>query len=335
MIPTLILDKDILDDLYIRESEFTTFIDFLKKNFRNYNLIINHTNQDDLEVHCDENPLIEIILDKIENIIYISDLKETLKNKKINKLCSKRTIIICDLDDIDCNNLLEETGLLHFNLNTLKTCDFFDKILITRSFKVTKNTSIPNENRFKSWNDITQYIKYCNSLIIFDKYIYTDKSNQKLKNNLFKFIESLTLINKKDIDLTIISEFNNDDIVKYYDITYAFFKSKGINNITLNLIHHSKAFYPRDFEGLHSRFILTNYLHIFSSDSFNYFKDNGKFNNLADIDIKLNMSTQNRYSYETDLESIKTYASKLSNDPSAKNLCYKNLYYKNKYCTLF
>jgi len=330
MIPTLVLQKETLDDLFLREDEFKSFIKFLKKNFRNYNLIINHIDDIALKKHSIENPLIEILLDKIENITFLNNLEIILLNNEIGNYCSKRSIIICNLDDNDCNSKLEKTGLLYFNLNNLNKWELFNEIVYSKSLKVSSDSNIPTEYKFINWSDITKYMKYCNSIIIFDKHIFVDKSNQKIKNNLFKLLENILNTNKNYLQITIISEFENDDILKYHTQTKLFLNNQGLTNFNLNLIHHTKAFYPRNFEGLHSRFILTNYLHILSNDSFNFFKENGRFNNLADIELKFNLTTKNKFSFEKDLENIKTYILKTKNEPNSPNLTLKCTYFKNK-----
>lgn len=270
MIPTLVLQKEILDDLFLRENEFQPFLNFLKKNFRNYNLIINHNDCVELQQHSEENPIIEILLDKILNITYLFDLDNVLITNQIGNYCNQRTIILCNLDDADCNSRLENSGFLYFNLNSLNKWNFFNDIIYSKSLKVSCDSNIPNEYKFVEWSNITNFLKYCNSVIIFDKYIFCDKSNQKIQDNLYLFLENLFQINSNHIQLTIISEFEKDDILKYHQETNSYLTSKGITTFDLNLVHHTKALYPRNFEGLHSRFILTNYLHILSNDSFNF-----------------------------------------------------------------
>lgn len=330
MIPTLVLQKEILDDLFLREDEFQPFLNFLKKNFRNYNLIINHNDSVELQQHSEENPIIELLLDKILNITYLFDLANVLITDKIGNYCNQRTIILCNLDDVDCNSRLENSGLLYFNLNNLNKWDFFNDIIYSKSLKVSSDLSIPNEYKFVEWSNITKFLKFCNSVIIFDKYIFCDKSNQKIKDNLYLFLENLFQTNCNKIQITIISEFEKDDILKFHEQTSSYLISKGIINFELNLVHHAKALYPRNFEGLHSRFILTNYLHILSNDSFNFFKQNGDFNNLADVEIKFNLTTKNSYSFEKDLDSVKKYILKTKNEPNSPNLNLKYTYYKNK-----
>ena len=103
MIPTLVLQKEVLDDLFVREDEFQPFIKFLKKNFRNYNLIINHNDSVELQQHSEENPIIELLLDKLLSITYLFDLDDVLSTDRIGNYCDQRTLILCNLNDADCN----------------------------------------------------------------------------------------------------------------------------------------------------------------------------------------------------------------------------------------
>ena len=240
-------------------------------------MIINHNDSFELQQHSEENPFIEILLDKLLNITYLYDLENILINDKIKGYCNPRTIILCNLNDVDCNSRLGNSGLLYFNLNNLNKWEFFNDIIYSKSLKVSCDSNIPNEYKFIEWSNITKFVKFCNSVIIFDKYIFCDKSNQKIQDNLFLFLENLLQLNNRHFQITIISEFDKDDIITHHQRTNSYLISKGITNFDLNLVHHTKALYPRNFEGLHSRFILTNYLHILANDSFNFFKQKRRY----------------------------------------------------------
>ena len=138
------------------------------------------------------------------------------------------------------------------------------------------------------------------------------------------------LNNNNNLRIMSISEFKEDEISKEYDKINEYLLKKGFNNFGLCLIHHSKAFYPRKFEGLHSRFILSNYVHIRSNDSFNFFKDNGTINNLADIDIHFSLTKRNYDSYRADLDAIKTYVGKIKNEMNCSKKNLKTTFYKDR-----
>lgn len=327
---TLVLQKEIIDDLFIRQDEFEPFIKFLKKNFRNYDLIVNHVNDDEFKLHSQENPLIELLLDKLDSITFIENLEDILKENKISNYCSLRTVVLCNLDDAHCNNQLEKSGILYFNMNSLGKWNSISEIIYSKSLKVSSDSNIPNNYKFSGWSDLAKHLKYCNSILIFDRYIFGNKSNQRLVNNLYPLIENILVNNKNHVNLTIISEFENKMITTHHDLLQNHLKDKGLNNFTVNLIHHTKAFYPRNFEGIHSRFIISNYVHILSNDSFNFFKENGSINNLADVDIKFSLTTMNKFSYQKDLENIKTYISRTKNEPNSPNSVLKYTFFKTK-----
>lgn len=326
---TFILQKEVVDDLFIREDEFKSFIKFIKKNFRNYTLITNYNNEQEFIKHSLDNPILEIIIDKFDKIKYISNLTSLLEDKTILNYTSKQSIIICNISEIICNDYLDNHGLLFFNLSSLKNWHLYDEIMFSKSIKVTRDANYPNNLKFSNFIDITKYLKYCNSLVIFDKFLFEDKADQKVVNNLYPLIESVLKSNDK-MEIMIISEFKDEKITQYYESLKKHLISKGFSNFKLNLVHHYKAFYPKKFEGLHSRFILSNYVHIRSNDSFNFFKDNGDFNNLVDIDIKLNLTTENSYSYKKDLEAVKIYVSKIKNEENCPNKNLRVTFCKNK-----
>lgn len=329
MTPTFILQKEILDELFIREEDFTSFIKFLKKKFRDYILITNFIDEDDFFKCAEENPLLEILIDKFDKIKFKTDLSSLIQDKSILKKLSKRTIVLCNADDNICTDYLDNHGCLFFNLSLLQNWELYEDIMKSKSLKVTTDKKYPSQYKFTDFKDFTKYFRFCDSLIIFDKYIFGDKTDQKLKNNLYKLLEEI-LFNKAQMEITIISEFHEEEIVKKYNELNEYLNSKNINNYNLNLVHHNKAFYPKKNEKLHSRFILSNYVHIRSNDSFNFFKDNGEFNNLVDIDIMFNLTTQNSFSYLKDLNTTKIYLSKIKNEENCPNKNLRITYYKNK-----
>jgi hypothetical protein len=326
---TFILQKEVVDDLFIREDEFKSFIKFIKQNFRNYTLITNYNNEQEFIKHSLDNPILEIIIDKFDKIKYIRNLTSLLEDKSILNHTTQQSIVICNISDNICNDYLNNHGLLFFNLSLLKNWCLYDDILFSKSIKVTHDVNYPNSLKFSNFSDITKYLKYCNSLIIFDKFLFEDKTDQKIIKNLYPLLESVLKSNKK-MEIMIISEFKDEKITQYYDSLKVHLNSKGFSNFKLSLIHHYKAFYPKKFEGLHSRFILSNYLHIRSNDSFNFFKDNGDFNHLVDIDIKLNLTTENSYSFKKDLEAVKVYVNKIKNEEKCPNKNLKITFHKNK-----
>jgi len=330
---TFVLQKGILDELYIREDEFKNFLEFIKKYFRDYTLITDFNNEREFILFSEENPLLELLLDKFNQIQFVSDLSNILENKDLLKLSSKRTIVLSMLSDKICNDYLSSHGILFFNLSLLKNWELYSDIILSKSLKVTKDNAIPPKMRFVSFKCISRFFKHCDSIVLFDKYVFSNKSNQLLINNLYVFIESILELNEI-IDIMIISEFKGNDITKQYYELKKYLDQKGYSKYNLNLVHHCKAFYPRNFEGLHSRFILSNYIHVRSNDSFNFFKENGDFNNLADIDIKFSLTRDNSHSYFKDLQAIREYISRVKNEPKCPKDELKITFYKNKLSAL-
>lgn len=334
MTPTFILQKEIVDELFIREEDFKSFINFIKKKFRNYILITNFINEDDFFEYSKENPLLEILIDKFDKIKFKTDLDKLIQDKSILKKLSKRTIILSDASDSICNDYLNNHGCLLFNLSLLGNWKLYEDILELKSLKVTSDKNYPLNLKFTGFKDFTKYFQFCDTLIIFDKYIFEDKTDQKLSNNLYLLLEEI-LVGKTKMDIMIISEFKENEITEKYNDLDKYLKQKNFSNYNINLIHHNKAFYPRKIEKLHSRFILSNYTYIRSNDSFNFFKDNGEFNNLVDIDIMFNLTTENSFSYLKDLNTTKIYVSKLKNEPNCSKKNLRITYHENKLNNLF
>lgn len=329
-----VLQKELLDELFIRDSEFKDFITFLKKNFRGYTLLTNYKDFDELIEHSSNNPLLEILMDKFDKITYNIDLESIIRCKEVSKYTSKRTLLLSNIDDVLCHDYLTNHGILSFNLNTLTKWNNYNEFSVGKKLKVTNDDTFPIGMKFSTFSDFTKYLINCDSIIIFDKFLFGEKANQKTTKNLHPLLESLLSINKNNVDIMIVSEFKDDEIKSKHSEIIKFLNSKSINNFNLKLVHFSKAFQPSNSDELHSRFILSNYFHIRSNGSFNYFKDNGKYNQLVDIDINFNLTTSNRFYYEKDLDCLKKYVLKTKNEPACANKNLQTVYHPSKHHSL-
>jgi hypothetical protein len=329
--PSFIIQKDVIDELFIREDEYSEFINFIKNDFFGYTLICDFKSPEEYFTHSNENPLLEIISDKIRNIIYNTNLENDLLNDNIFKNLGERNIFLTNLTENECEKLNSKFGYIFMNIENLnQVWNLFTETSNGKNYKVTSERNVPDKYRMDNWNKLKIYFKNTKSIIIFDRYILGDKTNQKIVDNLFPLLdvicENSTTKTKK---LSIITEFTKDDISQKYSIIETYIKLKKYN-IEINLINHCKSFYPRNFEGLHSRLILTNYLHFMCLDSFNFFKSNGQINNVADLFINFNLCEKFKFSYEKDLNDIKLYISKIVNNPEHPSESNKIMFLKNK-----
>lgn len=330
---SLIIQNEFINDLFLLSSqsdEIDSFIKFLRKDLPKYEVICDFSKIEEYIKASEENPIWEMIADKINSISYNDNLDNDIKNLSYNSSIGQHNIFMVNTNKQETEKLSQQTGYAFFCIDNVSTeWPKFKSCKNGIQFKITNDPIIPNDVRLDSWSKLLQFSTPINSIIIFDKYLMVDKTNQKLKDNLYPFLEILTSNNKtiRPLQITIISEFGNDCIKSKHQGIIDYLNSKNISNIEINIIKHHKGFYPSNFEGLHSRFILTNYFHYKCDDSFNFFKSNGNVNNDADLRINLNIVKKNQHFYQKEVNDLKAYLAKIKNDPTYPSPEYREMFY--------
>lgn len=338
---TLATTKEFLDSLFINSDKDEYHMDlfhFIKNEIFNVKLICDFESINELTLAIADNPYWELLMDKYDKINFNPQLNDEVKTNNFYEKLSEENIFFLSLPTDECMKLGKERGYLYITSDDISSTWKPIKFIRDNSLlKVTNDSNFPSAFKFDSWDKIDEYRLPLTSILIFDRYILSDTGNRKIADNLFKLLEKLcvnTLL--KPVTLTIISEFETDiQIMKAYEKINNFFIEKKINNILFNILKHDKSKYPPDFEGLHSRLILTNNLRIKCDDSFNFFKRNGKVNNDADIHVSFHMCHLRKCFYEKELNHIKRYVSRLSNVTPETQLANKFYYYPDKNNYLF
>jgi hypothetical protein len=331
----LIVESEFLDNLFITQEDNKIRADlynFITQDFSNYELICDFEDFEEYKAAMIENPVWEIMLDRFNTVEYN-------ENVEIESICKNpekysHSIFLLDDNAKDIDQLTDKFGLIFINEERLENIwSGFADLRKGVQLKVTKSNIIPEEYKLDCWSKIEKFSTPLNSVIIFDRYILDDKTNQKMDHNILPFLEYLIKDRNpsKPIDITIITELNAICNIqeKHRQIT-EYLNKKDISYFNLNIVKHAKMFYPRDFEGLHSRFILTNYFHFKCDDSFNFFKRNGKVNNDADLRINFNLNEKNDSFFKKELIDVKTYFEKIENNSSQPVPECREMFYPSK-----
>jgi hypothetical protein len=310
------------------------FLNFIKDDFFGYELICDFKNIDEYKQASEINPFWELIMDKYSSIIFSPNLSTEIDEDSLYQSLGENNIFLTNTDENICKRLSEKRGYIYLSINNISdTWKQFKKSRKGFHFKVTNSNIIPSDQKFDSWAKLDGIFSPITSAIIFDRYILGDKTNQKLAQNLFPLLKQLckhsnTL--KEKLQISIITEFDNRSCInRSHQSIMDFLHACNYNNIEVNIIKHKKSLYPVGFEGLHSRFILSNYVHIKCDDSFNFFKSNGKINNDADIRIDFTMAKSHRHFFKKELLDIKAYFAKLNNNPSHPDNDMKVIFFPN------
>lgn len=338
---TLATTKEFIDTFFInsdKDEYHTDLFQFFQKEIFNVQLVCDFNSADEFVLALSDNPYWELMMDKYDKIIFNPRLDEELTANSFYDNLNEENIFFTSLSIEQCRELQQTRGYIYISSEDIsKSWQPIKHIRDHSLLKVTNHPKFPSVLKFDSWDKIDDFLLPLTSLVIFDRYIFSDSGNQRLVDNLFKLLEKVCAnVLLRPLNLTIISEFENDNqLISSYNKVEDFFSQKGISNICFNIVKHDKSKYPSDFEGLHSRLILTNNLRFKCEDSFNFFKRNGKVNNDADIHVSLHMCHSRKCFYEKELSDIKRYVSRLHNHPPETLLANKIFYHPNKSNYLF
>lgn len=331
----LILQNEFVDNLFFFNSDSEVkndLYEFIISDFSGYDLICDFNDEYDYNRALQENPIWELLIDKINSVKFNGKLSSCLYEDVFYENIGEHNLFLTRYDKGECEKLSQSRGYLFLSEDNIDNVWVnYTKDKRTNSLKVSNSDIIPDILRLNCWDKLNQYLSPLTSIVIFDKYILNDSSGQKMTDNLFPLLEKLlqNMLKTNKVTISIICEPKGWDIVNRHTMLNSFIESLGYTSVKVNIIKHCKAFYPQGLEGLHGRVILTNYLHIRSDDSFNFFCKN-RVNNDADVKVNFNLSSINKCFYEKDLMDLKKYVKRLSNNPNNPKEEYRILYYPSK-----
>lgn len=339
---TLIAQQDFIEDLFIQCGncpDCTDFNTFLKDDFFGYDLICDFKNAEAFYNASIDNPIFEMLLDKVQEVKCSQNLEYELESDIFYKNLGEQNIFLTNKSNIECETLSKKRGYIFFSIENLsRNWQKIKKLKNSFDYKVTNSEIISEEDRFDSWSKINNFSFPITCIVIFDKYILGDKVNQKLKDNLLPLLLNLTKQNSRNrsLEITIISEFKATDKIESIHLRISrFLKNNEVTSFKLNIIKYVVAFYPSSRDKLHGRTIYTNYIHYRCDDSYNFFKENHKVNNDAELKIRFNLTKKNNSFYYKELNDIKYYLSKISNNQASPNENHKQMFYPDKSNSLF
>ncbi len=130
---------------------------------------------------------------------------------------------------------------------------------------------------FTKWNDLDSYSSCVSDILFIDSYILSKP--EMLEFNFLPFLKSLVSKSKCKINLVLF--VNNDNInITYSDLSKMV--RAAIESVT-GIKPNFTMIKVRDQHGVpsyaeHDRTVFTNYIRVYSGDTFNYFKSDGSLN---------------------------------------------------------
>lgn len=152
--------------------------------------------------------------------------------------------------------------------------DVFNQVFFFQGdYKFEKKFKIGSPH-FNKWNDLATYSSCVSDILFIDSYILSDSA--MIDVNFIPFLKTLVAKSKCKINLVL---FVNNDLVNvvYSDLSLkvraAIDSVTGIKpNFTLIKVRDQRGV-PSYAE--HDRTVFTNYIRVYSGDTFNYFKSDG------------------------------------------------------------
>lgn len=333
----IIIDKSFLDKfitIYDPDNELhSDFKSFLKK-VRDFDLIINYPDQQEFEKAIINNPILDLITDtKSFERKFSENLLTDMYSIEFYDNSSPIKIFMVELSSEECSQLSQKFGYEY--LSTYNMSDRWKTYSSTRNdwkMKVTQNNSIADELKFDSWEKLSKFCHPLHSILILDRYILANKTNQQIKDNLFPLLKELTRLSCKEyvLNLTIITEKLYTSIENVHEVVKSFIENVLKLNCNLNIIINDRSFNPLDFEDLHPRRIFTNYFTINPDNSFNFFKSNKRVNANTKLYFEFIFNNYEWQSFKQDIGDIATYLKKVEHRPAIGTCKEIKNYYKDK-----
>ena len=152
--------------------------------------------------------------------------------------------------------------------------DIFNQVFfLQRDYKFEKKLRIGSAE-FKDWEALRSYSSSISDILFIDAFILSDAA--AIDFNLIPYLKILVAKAKCKLNLVLYVNYSNVDIT-YEDISakirLAIGSITGVKpNFTLIKVRDQRGI---DSYAEHDRTIFTNYLRVYSGDTFNYFKEDG------------------------------------------------------------
>lgn len=285
---TIFLDKEFVRNFWNVSWSKDAVLEHFKTQFlRNTNYATIFTNYSTLEE----------IAENDEDTFFLEELFEGVPNMEFNTNLSDKDglveksnkggfkIFFIEQDDELNGQLESELGYEFISSNTIN--EKWERHYRNRS--VIKTLSLaPDKNDsdiFNGWSDL-EFVSESpnNSILLIDKYILSDNSTNRLRENLFPLLKSiLPKSTKTPLYLTIVSgeilstrknmslKERAEEICRQL---HSFLAQYKYPKVFLTIINNDKMFYPGDLD-MHDRVIYTNNYYLKSTKGWDLFI-NGK-----------------------------------------------------------
>lgn len=197
------------------------------------------------------------------------DIKEParpLKSNTSNAFCDKKLSSVYLLEDSETTKFKESGCVLVGEVG--EEIEVFNKLFTNQNDYLFERRWRINDTKFKSWNDLTAFSLPLSDILIVDPFILKNKDTDTdtIDLNLIKYLNVLCDQSFTKVNIVIVTNPNN------LDYSYAEIKQK-ITSSLIKVLGKSPKFTLILTTREHDRAILTNYLRIYSGDTFNFWNN--------------------------------------------------------------
>lgn len=320
----IVVDKGFLQSFFTYNSShrhkaiYDDFVKFVRKLQPGFTLVSNFDSLTEMIEFAEVNPLLEIIIEKQPKLELLQNFDQALKQRYYYKNGCCMKLCLVDFSTKECSVLESAYGYSFISGESMayKWKAFFSE-REDDSRCITSSTTTPEMLRFDSWSKLDSYKHPIHSLLIVDGYILSDKSQQRIEQNLMPLLRILLPKKKTEfpVDITIITEeqprASNFRAIQQNLIDYL---KEELHELEFNIsiIRFDRTIlYKLSSEGfnIHDRRIITNYFWIESGIGFNIMNDRGKVKNSDSfINYKFNLLGHNYSRLQYILKGYAAYA---------------------------
>lgn len=232
------------------------------------------------------------------------------KNDWINEAVSIAggyKFFLIEIEQMDCEAHTRKSGFEFICTKNLSSCWLkYRNKDIEKSLMTLGNDNDSDPDVLNSWKDLSFIsLSPTNSIILVDRYIFSDSWNQKIDDNLYPLLETIIPIEIcSSLDILIIAEDISIELHQKINTHFAKFQEK----IKINFYFLKWSYSFMENKTLHDRYIYTNYYTIISGPGFNIF-NNGRLKESNGLfSVKFTFAGLSMKIYQYHLELLRSYS---------------------------
>lgn len=321
------IDKNFIKNYWAVDANdaiITSFCDDFLKHANRYTLITNYSSEEEIDEDAEACLFFDDIImqQKPADVIFQQDLlEEDCLSACLNNGGCKILFIECDEEKV--KELESNYGYRVITSSTLKTkwSEYINYSDIEKTIVLPVDET--DDEIFNSWSDLKFISGFPNnSIVIADKYILSDKSQGKLKDNLFPLLEQLIpSAYKGELSIAILSEHilshekcsDKERAIKIHSLLNRHFAKYKHLKIKFSILKFDKYFNSGKQPKIHDRHIYTNYFTVKCGIGFDLFNKTERKIEDSEVSIRFNFQPRQMKTLPVKLNGLKVYVNNMKN----------------------